>query len=49
MENYIDILHKEPERRVGYPEQSIAYFEKVANITVKSDSVVPQEKQNGSN
>ena len=31
-----------------YPEQRTAHFKNVVNITVNSDSVIPQQKQNGS-
>ena len=45
MKTYIDSFHKESERRAAYPEHSTANFEIVANITVNSASVIPQEKK----
>ena len=48
MQNYIDSCHNEPEGRVAYPEQRTLHFENVAKITANSDSVIPKEKQNGS-
>ena len=30
-----------------YPEWSTVHFENISNITVNSDNVIPQEKQNG--
>ena len=47
MWDYIDSCHKESERRATYPEHSTAYVENVANTTVNSASVIPQEKYNG--
>ena len=40
MQDYIDIFHKESERHAEYPEQSTGHFEKVANITVDSNSLI---------
>ena len=48
MKNYIDRFHKESEIRAACPEQSTPHFENVDNITVDSDSVIPQEKKTGS-
>ena len=48
MKNYIDNCYKESERRAAYPEQSTVHLENIANITFDSHSVIPQEKQNGS-
>ena len=31
-----------------YPEQHTAHLKNIVNITVNSSSVIPQEKQNGS-
>ena len=45
MQNWIDIFHKESERRASYPEQRTAHFENVANITVDSASVITQEEK----
>ena len=47
MRNYIDGCHKESERCETYLEKRTAHLENVANITVNSDGVIPQEKQNG--
>ena len=47
MQDYIDIFHKESERHAEYPEQRTTHFEKVANITVDSNSVIIHQKQNG--
>ena len=47
MRNDIDSCPKESWRRVVYPEQSTAYFKNVVSITVDSDSLIPEEKQNG--
>ena len=48
MKNYIDSFRKYSERRAAYPEQSNAHFEIGVNITVNSDSVIAQKKQNRS-
>ena len=48
MWKYIDSCHKELERREAFLEQSTAYFEDVAKITVNSTSAIKQENQNGS-
>ena len=48
MQNYIDSCHRKSEIRVAYLEQSTAYFKKIVNTTIKSDSIIQQEKQNGS-
>ena len=47
MQNYIDSCHKESERHAAYLEQSTGNFENVADITVDSASVIPQEKKMG--
>ena len=44
MQEHIYIFRKELERRAAYLEQSSAHFEDIANITVDSDSVIPQGK-----
>ena len=46
MQNYIDIFQKESERHAAYPEQRTANFENIANITIDSDILIPQQKQN---
>ena len=48
MQTYIDSYKKESEKCAAYPEHSTVHFEYIANITVDSDSVISQEKQNGS-
>ena len=48
MRNYIDSFHKESEIYAVYSEQSTAYFEKIVRITIDVYSIIPQEKQNGS-
>ena len=48
MQNYIDSCHKEPEIRAVYPEQNSVHSENFTNITVDSDSLITQEKHNGS-
>ena len=45
-EKYIDSCHKESEICAAYPEQRTVHFKKVANITINSDSVIPQEEKN---
>ena len=45
MRTYIDSVKKE---RAAYPEESTAYFENVVNITADVHSVIPKDKQNGS-
>ena len=47
MQEHIDSFHNESERGAAYPEQSIAHFEDVANITVDVSSVILQEKKMG--
>ena len=47
LNNYIDSFHKESERSAEYLEQSTTYFDNVANITIVSDSIPAQKKQNG--
>ena len=42
IKTYIDICKK---KCVAYPEQRTAYLENIVNITVDSDSVIPQEKK----
>ena len=41
MKNNNESCHKESERCAVYPEQSTVYFEKIANINVGYDSVIP--------
>ena len=48
MRNYIDSCHNESEARTLYQEQSTVHFENLANITVNSDIIIPQEKKNWS-
>ena len=48
MRNYIDKCNKESEKYAAYPEQSTIHFENVVNITVDSDCVITQEKQDRS-
>ena len=45
MQTNIDSVKKEHE---SYLEQNTSYFENIVNILVNSDSVIPQDKQNGS-
>ena len=47
MQEHIDSCHKESESSEVYPEHSTAHFNNVTNITVDSDSIIPQKKQNG--
>ena len=46
LQTYIDSCHKESERRAAYTEHSTANFNNVANITVNSDIITSQKKQN---
>ena len=48
MQNYIESCQKESERCASYTEERTAHFKNVASITINSDSVIPQEKWNGS-
>ena len=43
--NYVDSCHKESEIRAAYLEKSTSHFKNVANITVDSDSVIPQDRK----
>ena len=45
MKTYIDTVKK---GRAAYPEHNTSYLEKVGNITVDSDSLIPHKKKNGS-
>ena len=44
MQHYIGSCHKVSERRAPYLEQSTAHFEDVVNITVDSDTLIPQNR-----
>ena len=46
LRTHIDSCHKESEIGAVYPENNTAHFNKVTNITVDSDSITPQKKQN---
>ena len=47
MREHIDSCHKESKICAAYPEYSTAYFNKVENITIDSDSITPQKKKMG--
>ena len=47
MREHIDSCHKESEIRVAYLEQNTAHFGDVANNTVNSASVIPQDEKMG--
>ena len=47
LRTYIDICHKESERRAVYLEQSTSHLNNVLKIAVNNDSITPQNKQNG--
>ena len=44
MKTYIDTVKK---GRAAYPEHNTSYLEKVGNITVDSDSLIPHKKKMG--
>ena len=47
LRNYIDSCHKESLICAAYMKQRTEHFENVANITINSANVIPQEKKQG--
>ena len=45
LRNYIDSCHKESLICAAYMKQRTEHFENVANITINSANIIPQEKK----
>ena len=48
MQNYTDSCDRESEKRAAYPEKITSYFENITSINDNRDSVILQERENGS-
>ena len=45
-QDFLDYFDSAKKELAAYPEQNTLHFNNIANITIHSDSITPQNKQN---